>query len=345
MPGESGPAGIVDHILTSQISGPVTHRGKLRPVDVEALIDDATTLLSSEPAVLQLSGEFCVVGDIHGNIDALIRIFESRGYPPACSYLFLGDYIDRGLFSCEVILLLYSLKLLYPHHIQLIRGNHEFALMTEIYGFKRECESRLTPTIYTKILRSFDHLPIAAILGSNFCVHGGISPSIKSITDIMSITKMGPDEPLGSNVVSDLVWSDPRPDVAEFEKSPRGCGVLYGAEAVANFSRETRGLNRIIRAHESCSAGYDWPFIDNGSVLTIFSSCDYCEMGNDGAVVVVKDSDEDPSCTQVRPLSKSDISKRRLVLPLWLLESPMQMMEKLDDELDLASALSQVIQI
>ncbi len=47
------------------------------------------------PTVLRLSGPIIVVGDVHGQFQSVLSLFEQYGHPPASRYLFLGDFVDR----------------------------------------------------------------------------------------------------------------------------------------------------------------------------------------------------------------------------------------------------------
>jgi hypothetical protein len=79
------------------------------------LIEAAREVMAKEPNVLRLRAPFVVVGDIHGQFFDLLNLFEVGGAPGSqTSYLFLGDYVDRGSFSCEVMLLLLALKVKFP---------------------------------------------------------------------------------------------------------------------------------------------------------------------------------------------------------------------------------------
>jgi serine/threonine-protein phosphatase 2B catalytic subunit len=82
-------------------------------------------MLKKEPNLLKLKDPVTVVGDIHGQYYDFVKMIDVGGDPENTKYLFLGDYVDRGSFSVEVVLLVYSLKLNYPKTVFLLRGNHE----------------------------------------------------------------------------------------------------------------------------------------------------------------------------------------------------------------------------
>lgn len=67
-----------------------------------------------------------VFGDTHGQFYDLINLLEMAGGPSENhSLLFNGDFVDRGSWSTEVIILLLALKYLHPNRVYLNRGNHE----------------------------------------------------------------------------------------------------------------------------------------------------------------------------------------------------------------------------
>jgi len=71
-------------------------------------------LLIHEENVKKISAPVSLVGDIHGQFYDLKEIFKVGGDLPFTSYLFMGDYVDWGGYSVEVMTLLLLLKLKYP---------------------------------------------------------------------------------------------------------------------------------------------------------------------------------------------------------------------------------------
>ena len=66
-----------------------------------------------------------------------MTLFEAT--QDAEKYLFLGDYVDRGDFSCEVLFYLLALKVAEPEKVFMLRGNHETRMMAECMTFQLEC--------------------------------------------------------------------------------------------------------------------------------------------------------------------------------------------------------------
>lgn len=138
-----------------------------------------------------------IFGDLHGQLGDLNRLFETFGAPTdelpygdieSTDYLFLGDYVDRGNRSLELILTLFALKLKYPENVHLLRGAHEDIAINKYMGFSDECQTKVNQPAemsngYFQIInRIFQKLPLAALVEKKvFCMHGGIGVTLKSL--------------------------------------------------------------------------------------------------------------------------------------------------------------------
>jgi len=203
-------------------------------------------------------------------------------------FVFLGDFVDRGYFSLETFTLLMCLKAKYPDRIVLVRGNHESRQITQVYGFYEECQTKYgNASVWKACCQVFDFLVLAAIVdGTVLCVHGGLSPEIRTIDQIRVVARA--QEIPHEGAFCDLVWSDPE-DIDTWAVSPRGAGWLFGDKVATEFNH-VNGLKTIARAHQLVNEGYKFHFPDK-SVVTVWSAPNYCYRCGNVASIMAVDTD------------------------------------------------------
>ncbi len=141
-----------------------------------------------------------VIGDIHGCADELRRLIEALPLRSGDTVLFLGDYIDRGPASADVVSYLISLQEKSSGTEWIfLRGNHEDMLLSYLgldgqhgnmflinggkatlasYGIEPDQASpeRVAQAIPPAHVNFYRRLKKYHALGSFLCVHAGIHP-------------------------------------------------------------------------------------------------------------------------------------------------------------------------
>ena len=286
---------------------PLDHIGYLQSAqfgnDLMQVCEAVEAVLEEEPRVIFMQSPVYVFGDIHGNLEDLHffadNIWKLGMDLTAGKFLFLGDYVDRGMSSLECVAYLFALKLLHPRKIYLLRGNHETRDVNgweEHYAeksFIRQCKDRfgasLGEQVWEECNQAFDRLPYSGVIDHDiFCIHGGIprpvrehESEIQAILSLPNVSAVMPsydhEEEWMKQVAGDCIWSDPASEDMEaylpesgFGESPRGGGaVCFGSRAIDNFL-DANNLSYIIRAHEAHAHGVS--IGKNARVFTVFST-------------------------------------------------------------------------
>jgi len=159
---------------------------------------------------MQMSGDLYAIGDIHGSLESLERLLD-RINPDLTRdrLLFVGDYIDRGPQSREVVDYIIRLReLAPPGQIICLKGNHEAMFLDFLQGAPAELflfngglttleeywgddwedrEGLALPADHAQFYRD---LRLYYETEDYIFVHGGLKPGV----------------PLDSQVEDDLLW-------------------------------------------------------------------------------------------------------------------------------------------
>jgi len=299
----------VDEVIASLLQVRSARPGKevvLPERQITLLCHAARDIFIQQPILLELEAPIKIVGDVHGQYYDLLRLFEYGGFPPEANYLFLGDYVDRGKQSLETVCLLLAYKVKFPENFFLLRGNHECASINRIYGFYDECKRRYSIKLWKTFTDCFNTLPVSAVVDEKIlCMHGGLSPELKSFDQVRRI--MRPTDVPDSGLLCDLLWSDPDRDISGWGENDRGVSYTFGADVVTKFLNK-HDLDLICRAHQVVEDGYE--FFARRQLVTLFSAPNYCgEFDNAGAMMSVDDT---LMCSFqiLKPAAKAQMGKR-----------------------------------
>ena len=196
------------------------------------------------------------------------------------------------------------------------RGNHEdIAINMSRHfdpNFKKDTElkfNRYSLAIFNRSQELFRNLPLATVIENSvgfkvFVTHGGISKNVdfrkiasrglkRSNFDVVKYrTREGDEMKIASQVITDLLWSDPIPIDDKKSNSlgtrfneNRGAGCLFDQKLSDEFCQKN-GFNCIVRSHECRQNGFthDQPFC-----FTVFSVSNYCNGNNKAAVLYLDD--------------------------------------------------------
>uniref|UniRef100_A0A914IGQ6 Serine/threonine-protein phosphatase n=1 Tax=Globodera rostochiensis TaxID=31243 RepID=A0A914IGQ6_GLORO len=286
--------------------------------EIIRLLKAGTRLLDEEPARVSVDAPCYIFGDLHGNLPYFLKYFKVGNVEPQLlklrapenNLLFLGDYVDRGQFSLEVIVLLVALKLLFPYKITLLRGNHEIMEINQSYSFYGEvCEKRMDfERIYTKCNKLFTKLPLCAVVSDTYlCMHGGL-PRPEGWDFLMGdeFEKPQNDEEIDSNYTfCDLLWADPtnnsrqlplfeecEPDDGFLEEyanyrfnEDRETSIQFNDRFAQEFFNRFPNIRGVFRAHEQYPQGHGMN--EARTICTIFSSPRYMDEADCGSVLNV----------------------------------------------------------
>lgn len=135
--------------------------------------------------------------------------------------------------------------------------------------------------LITSLLELSLIVKICFIKDKIFCVHGGLSPEIKTIDQIRTIDRK--IEIPHEGPFCDLMWSDPE-DIEDWAINARGAGWVFGSKVTNDFCH-INGLTLIARAHQLVQEGYQFWF-KNKNLVTVWSAPNYCYRCNNLASIM-----------------------------------------------------------
>lgn len=233
---------------------------------------------------------YIVVGDTHSDFNSLrailFKLMYSREYDyfSNASFIFLGDYFDRGSKSFQYFRLLFKLKNILKERLIFLQGNHETLYFDEndIHSGVKENDTSvyfnlyLTPEVKRLMVDFFSTLPYFVLLQTqkdrHFIVHGGIpKDSLSYSFDLPTLKDLELPLPYlektNKQIFQNLIWGDP--STYDFKLQNDEIRFEFGRKQFESFA-ERNGITHMIRSHEAVARGHQSMF--DGKLDTVFST-------------------------------------------------------------------------
>jgi diadenosine tetraphosphatase ApaH/serine/threonine PP2A family protein phosphatase len=246
------------------------HEFDISKKEIDILTREVMHVNGDKPNIIEVpKNKFIFVGDLHGELDSILRVQSMiKKYRDYC-FIFLGDYADRGSQQITTINLVLSLHLLNPGRVVLLRGNHESEEIASRYGFEMAVRRQFDQSTFNYYLRVFKSIPMGAITtNAIFAVHGGIPQGVASLKEMQEPDRHHYNFP--NDILFQMVWNDPQDADFGFRPNMRSTKArTFGQRAFERFSQDI-GVDLIVRAHEAYREGFQEYF--GGGLLGVFSA-------------------------------------------------------------------------
>jgi len=207
---------------------------KLNFEDISKILAKAKNIFERENLLLEFSvtesDEIYVLGDIHGNLESLMKLIEVIDENKPRLVISLGDIVDRGTRQLECLIIVLALKILKSDYFYILRGNHETLEMNQAYGFFYEFIQKFKDyNNFSEILAVYNTLPICAIVNNvTLCLHGGIPEDIDILKKLKGLKLKDIDNSILKTInegIFQIIWNDPKSGMRGFKGSFRGSGI------------------------------------------------------------------------------------------------------------------------
>lgn len=217
--------------------------------------------------------ELVVFGDLHGcysclkgglmQVDFFRKVQAYRNDPaknPLIKLVFLGDYVDRGMFSYNGILrTIMQLFVSMPEHVFILRGNHEYYLSLSgrvVAGVRpAEAITTLEPYMPTQMFQAymmmFESMPNSLLFDKTLFVHAGIPRDETSAAKWHDLASLNDPE-----IRFQMLWSDPsRSNYIPAELQRENARFPFGKAQFRSFMGRL-GMSTMVRGHEKVDEGF-----------------------------------------------------------------------------------------